>query len=321
MLGAYLNELHLGMEAIAYLTDADPHSMTWLDKDGLNANGIDVGVLAATEIPQAPKITTSLWEHNGSKVTLEAMEDNSRRFLYEKPDSDVPVTKGTLLFKGTKNGFTYSGTAYVFSKQCSPMAYDVSGPVSADQNLITMFGKAPILSDCRQVSSRDDVLVFRYLQQEPLETDPEEWKSQVGIDLYGFDLRSNLPADSAENCQRMCASLASCKAYTFNMRVERCFLKENAEFAYKNAAAVSGYRTGLDRNITAMPFTISEGWDWPGSDYRNLKGVKFDNCLKACEYDAACKAFSYVSSKKQCWLKTGIKEAMAARGVVSGIKE
>ena len=56
-----------------------------------------------------------------------------------------------------------------------------------------MFVKAPILSDCRQVSSRDDVLVFRYLQQEPHETETVEWKSQAGIDLYGFDLieRSN----------------------------------------------------------------------------------------------------------------------------------
>jgi len=104
----------------------------------------------------------SLWDHNGSVVSLQAI-GASRKFQYEKPRPGLPVHAGTLLFKGRKEGDRYSGTAYVFSEQCGARAYDVSGPVTADQKMITMYGKAPRFdTGCRITSYHDDVLVFTY---------------------------------------------------------------------------------------------------------------------------------------------------------------
>lgn len=164
MIGAYLNELDLSIDAIIYVTNAGPESISWLDVAQANVIGIQVGNLGESP-PTKPKIETSLWEHNGSTVALEPTDDK-RKFIYEKPNADVPVQKGTILFEGTKTSDTYSGTAYRFSTNCGPFKYEVKGPVSSDQNLVTLFGKAPVLSGCQISGYRDDVLVFRYLQQQ-----------------------------------------------------------------------------------------------------------------------------------------------------------
>src|SRR5262245_45534398 len=114
----------------------------------------------------------SLWDHNGSVVVLEA-NGAARKFLYRSPRPGLPVASGTLLFSGKKDGNSYSGTAYVFSRKCGPLGYAVSGPVSDDQRTVTMYGKAPrVDSSCNVVAYRDDTLVF--LLQAP----PEEQNSQ-----------------------------------------------------------------------------------------------------------------------------------------------
>ena len=53
----------------------------------------------------------SNWNHNSSIVTLYADGPN-RQFLYSVPRLGLPVTSGTKLFAGRKDGDTYSGTAY-----------------------------------------------------------------------------------------------------------------------------------------------------------------------------------------------------------------
>jgi hypothetical protein len=104
----------------------------------------------------------SQWEHNGSIVTLRA-DGTERSFVYSSPRSGLPVTAGTLLFKGKKDGDSYSGTAYSFSSRCRPIGYTVSGSVSSDQRTVTMYGKIPRRDgSCRTVKYDDDVLVFSF---------------------------------------------------------------------------------------------------------------------------------------------------------------
>jgi hypothetical protein len=112
--------------------------------------------------------TPTLWDHNGSQVAL-YVNGTGRKFNYTTPVPDLlqyGVQSGTLLFDGRRNGSQYSGTAYVFSKQCGPLAYAVSGPVSQDDRTVTLYGKAPVVNaSCRVVGYRDDVdvLVFNLL--------------------------------------------------------------------------------------------------------------------------------------------------------------
>ena len=106
--------------------------------------------------------TWNEWSHNGSTMYLE-WKGRTRNMYYLKPRGGlIPrgVREGTLLFTVTRNEFTYSGTAYVFSS-CGPKPYQVEGTLSSDLQHIQLRGKAPIVDrNCAISSYRDDVLDF-----------------------------------------------------------------------------------------------------------------------------------------------------------------
>ncbi len=113
----------------------------------------------------APSVSRQ-WNHNGSTMKLVA-DGSNRRFFYDSPRAGIRaegVTPGTLLFEGQRIGDTYSGTAYIFSRVCGRIAYQVSGEVSGDQRSVTMFGQAPRpSSNCQIVGYREDTLVFELI--------------------------------------------------------------------------------------------------------------------------------------------------------------
>lgn len=125
---------------------------------------------ADDEAAQRPYTVSSYWDHNGSLMTLSAQGD-SRVFYYEQPRERVAqagVRPGTLLFKGTFVGMTYSGQAYLFSKDCGPVAYSVSGSVSADYRRVELTGDRPVRDrNCRRVGTKPDRLVFEYRSKAP----------------------------------------------------------------------------------------------------------------------------------------------------------
>jgi hypothetical protein len=117
-------------------------------------------MIAALTCFAAPAAADNLWNHNGSIVSLQHDGEN-RRFVYVTPRPGLPVTPGTLLFEGKRNGSRYAGTAYVFSSKCGPQAYNVEGIVAYDDRTVAMHGQAPRLDEsCHTASYRDDVLIF-----------------------------------------------------------------------------------------------------------------------------------------------------------------
>ena len=113
----------------------------------------------------------SCWNHNGSLMRLTA-SGNSRWFYYENPRQvlrNAGVSRGTLLFNGTKNGNRYSGTARRFSKWCNgaPLEYYVEGPVSSSQTRVTVRGSRPVYAaGCVNTGRvKRDTLVFTYSHQ------------------------------------------------------------------------------------------------------------------------------------------------------------
>jgi hypothetical protein len=122
---------------------------------------------ASAEIPTTGTYSggsaPSLWSHNGSVMRLIA-DGASRKFIYESPRSGLEsagIKTGTVLFSGQKNGDTYFGTAYEFSRNCGAVAFQVSGPIGSDQRSVTVSGKVPSRdSSCRVVDYRDETLIF-----------------------------------------------------------------------------------------------------------------------------------------------------------------
>ncbi len=106
---------------------------------------------------------STAWNHNGSVMRLEA-NGAERRFIYEVPRPgmvNAGARPGDVVFAGRRDGATYSGTAYMFSKSCGQVGYPVAGNVSPDEQGVVLEGQAPRLgSDCAVKSYRRDRLKF-----------------------------------------------------------------------------------------------------------------------------------------------------------------
>lgn len=114
-----------------------------------------------TPAPVDPK--RSYWAHNGSTIYL-VVSGSSRELYYDKPHAGlntVGVQPGSLLFRGVYSTGNYAGTAFRFNKQCGPLPYQVSGPVTNDFETITLYGQAPVVdASCRITKYVADKLEF-----------------------------------------------------------------------------------------------------------------------------------------------------------------
>lgn len=68
------------------------------------------------------------------------------------------------------------------------------------------------------------------------------------------------------------------------------------------------------------PLTILTATDYPGNDIGWLKESNILACLAACKESIACKAFTFVTYRSECWLKNGTGAAESRNGLISGVK-
>jgi hypothetical protein len=105
----------------------------------------------------------SQWNHNGSMMTL-LVKGSHREFIFSNPREGLRsegVRAGTKAFSGTMKGDEYQGTAYVFSKTCGVFGFQMRGTASADQQRVTMSGRAPYVdAQCRILGYHDAVYEF-----------------------------------------------------------------------------------------------------------------------------------------------------------------
>jgi alpha-2-macroglobulin len=68
----------------------------------------------------------------------------------------------------------------------------------------------------------------------------------------------------------------------------------------------------------AEGFTLSLGADFAGGDYRTVKNTDLGNCQTLCSKDAQCKAFTFNTKAKWCFLKSSSDIAMPFATAVGG---
>jgi hypothetical protein len=184
LLGSYLTQIGLSESAVVYITKAAPTEMTWLNFRDAKQIGIDVipwsSVQPSSKPAQSPgpgeDLTThaapktTYWDHNGSIVYLIA-DGASRQFYYHEPRPGMlqaGARPGALLFKGRSIEGSYVGTAYIFSRNCGPTAYRVSGPILDDYRTVVLQGQAPRMdAECRVQGYFTDTLRFTFLGPSP----------------------------------------------------------------------------------------------------------------------------------------------------------
>lgn len=159
----------------------------------------------------------------------------------------------------------------------------------------------------------------------------------TGLDLFGDDitsLRVDDPAECAKNCLVM---NGQCKAFTFNAnpkikRGPNCFLKSSAGRADGNSVAISGrFLSAAETDPSSITIgaidplsSLFEDIDLPGGDlsrYPERSAKTPLDCRLVCIDDRRCVAFTYIRSKKECWIKGAIGTPSFSKGMVSGVKK
>jgi hypothetical protein len=145
------------------------------------------------------------------------------------------------------------------------------------------------------------------------------FRREPGYDVVGFDYNVLRDATVA-GCERACEVDGRCRAYTFNRRHAVCFLKDDAAILLRNADAVGGYRSALAGEVFRSSFTVTANADSPGGDYARLRDVGFLGCYLECEMDPVCRAFAYISARRDCWLKDRLGPLRLMQGVELGLR-
>ena len=94
--------------------------------------------------PSAANHRERYW-HNGSLVEMRWDEiDEWFDIRYIRPRRGLPVSRGDIIVKGSypASGDVY-GTAYVFSADCGPASYEVTGSFRQNGTLV-LRGRAPV---------------------------------------------------------------------------------------------------------------------------------------------------------------------------------
>ena len=90
---------------------------------------------------------SSIWDHNGSKMTLEE-NGEKRKLIYTEPREGLDkagIRQGTVLFNGERkaNG-RLAGFAKIFKGTCNPVDYFVEGTQNEAKGEIVLQGQAPV---------------------------------------------------------------------------------------------------------------------------------------------------------------------------------
>jgi hypothetical protein len=133
-----------------------------------------------------------------------------------------------------------------------------------------------------------------------------------------------LPDHTEATCADACWARVACKAFTFNVTKNACFLKSGYGQPKRNSNAVSGAFQNRLGTLPEVPsssaFDIKVGIDFLGGDLYNRRPVSLEQCQALCVNEDRCVAFSYTESKNWCWLKSALTPPRRSLEVVSGIK-
>jgi hypothetical protein len=143
------------------------------------------------------------------------------------------------------------------------------------------------------------------------------------VDFYGDDLLW-LTEQTLASCGEACRTSAGCVAFTLNTETRACILKRGLGQRVPHPSAMSGIMQvappPVGGTIVPARLRVSPRTDYYGGDYRNIKNVSHIECQAACLEASVCVAYTYVSAKGSCWLKSNVKEPSYDDDMVSGVK-
>lgn len=149
-----------------------------------------------------------------------------------------------------------------------------------------------------------------------------ELTEERGYDYRGGDYRS-FRSSGVSRCKDDCRDDRRCKAYTFNLETETCYLKDRVGNYQSNRDTVTGIKsdTGGGRPWGGDHLTEEDGYDYRGGDYNSFDTSGVSACKSACQRDDRCTAYTYNRRTDRCYLKDRIGEYQRNSDTVTGVKE
>merc|ERR1711972_1113916 len=116
--------------------------------------------------------------------------------------------------------------------------------------------------------------------------------------------------NSAYECKQQCESMSTCKAYTWKTDSKQCWLESS--FSGQTSDSLSESGTCVT-DTTPQPSESctgpTQGLDWLNNNNiepmgnNNIKSSAYE-CKQQCESTSNCKAYTWKTDSKQCWLKS-----------------
>jgi PAN domain len=132
----------------------------------------------------------------------------------------------------------------------------------------------------------------------PVQTFARMAESQ-GFDVFGHDIGSVKGLDFS-GCSAACAANPQCAAAAYRPDLRRCYLKSTATLVVLNGKVDIAMKADIRDRVRFSDFEM------------------LPQSLEMCENTSGCNAFSYVTSNRACWLKSGVSNLVGNPPVVSG---
>lgn len=156
---------------------------------------------------------------------------------------------------------------------------------------------------------------------------PSGMTEEQGVNRRGADYR-NFAADDLRSCQNFCKGDTRCRAYAYNLDRRVCYLKSQVPEASRDREVISGVKQGWGGNDGGNNggsggggLTEERGLDRRGNDYVDFRARDLFDCQDACRRDNRCRAYTFDTIDRTCWLKDRVNSQQRNRDMVTGYKE
>lgn len=152
----------------------------------------------------------------------------------------------------------------------------------------------------------------------PLAASAQRMPEERGYDHRHGDY-DDFRADDVAECRRACERARRCRAYTFNLRTEMCYLKDRVNPIERNIDMVTGSKERWEE--PDEDFSEEEGYDYRGGDYHSFRSSGVRECRRECADDRRCVAYTYNLRSEVCYLKDRIGSHQRNEDTVTGLRE
>lgn len=161
-----------------------------------------------------------------------------------------------------------------------------------------------------------------------LEPQRTQWKRDgdfnvfLNYDIHGGDLR-RLQNVEQTACKAACSDDTACKAFSYDRLNKWCFLKSDLKPLMVDPTSVAAIRVALPApspSDAKVQLDRRPARKYSGTLHGNTTTMTLDSCESACQNEAKCVAYSFVTKPGTCSLFESLSGTVRDKAVNSGIK-